>query len=105
MIFTEEYRDNRVEAATINSSLPADKLYFIWDSSVELNDTTSSDECMQFFLNGVDEWEFIGTYHRMTDGATNVLASNLDVYDSDGNLLIKGCPYSEIDWTNITQYQ
>lgn len=105
VIFTEEYRDNRVEAATINSSLPADKLYFIWDSSVELNDTTSSDECMQFFLNGVDEWEFIGTYHRMTDGATNVLASNLDVYDSDGNLLIKGCPYSEIDWTNITQYQ
>ena len=60
---------------------------------------------MQFFLNGVNEWEFMGTYHRMTDGATNVLASNLDVYDSDGKLIIKGCPYSEINWGNIAQYQ
>lgn len=105
VIFTEKYRDNRVEASTINSSLSTDKLYFVWDSSVELNDTSSSNECMQFFLNGVNEWEFMGTYHRMTDGATNVLASNLDVYDSDGKLIIKGCPYSEINWEDIAQYQ
>lgn len=105
VIFTEGNRGDRVEASTIDSSLSPDSIYIIWDSGLYLNDTSGSDRCDQYCLEDNDEWTKIGDYSRLTDRATNVIASNLDIYDADGNLLIEGCPYSEIDWDLINSYR
>lgn len=105
IIFTEAYRDDRVEASSINSILPASELYFVWDSSVDINDASGSEECEQFFFNDSDTWEYIGNYHRLTDGASHILASNLDVYDVNGELICKGCSYANLDWDMINSYR
>ena len=47
----------------------------------------------------------MGKYFRFSDSASNVIASNLDVYDGNGNLLLKGCACSDIDWDLINQYR
>lgn len=105
IIFTEGNRDNRVEASTIDSSISSENLYFVWDSSIELNDTSSSKRCNQFCLKGSSNWEQIGDYSRLTDWATNIIASNLDVYDSSGNLICKKILYQDIDWDKVSSYQ
>lgn len=103
VIFTEAYRGDRVEASSIDSTISPEELYFIWDSSIELNDTSGSDECDQYYLTDSDEWEQIGSYSRLTDGASSIIASNLDVYDAAGNIICKGCAFSDIDWSLIDQ--
>lgn len=47
----------------------------------------------------------MGNYHRLTDNATNVLASNLDVVDRNGNVVVSRSPYSMIDWNVVDRYR
>lgn len=105
VIFTEGFRGDRVEASSINSSLSSDSLYIVWDSALYLNDTSGSDGCDQYFLDDNNEWSQIGTYSRLTDNATNVIASNLDIYDSNGNLILPKCSYTDVDWDLINSYR
>lgn len=105
IIFTEGNRSDRVEASTIDSSISPENLYFVWDSSVELNDTSGSQRCDQFYLADSNSWDQIGDYSRLTDWATNIIASNLDVYDSSGNLICKKVQYQDIDWDKINFYR
>lgn len=105
VIFTEGFRENRVEAASMNSLLPSDSLYIVWDSSLHLNDTSCSGDGNQYFLDDNNEWLQIGTYSHFSDHATNILASNLDVYDSNGNLILQKCAYKDIDWNLINSYR
>lgn len=105
VIFTEGYRNDRIEASTIDSTLPADQLSIIWNSHLELNDTSGSDSCDQYYLDENGEWVYRGSYHRLSDRATEVIASNLDVVDKDGNVIISGIPYSAIDWDEVERYR
>lgn len=109
IIFTESSRGDRVEASTIDSSLSSEDLCFVWDENwdktIDLNDMSESGDCNQNYLNESDTWEQIGVYHRLSDDASNIIASNLNVYDSDGNLICKACSYSEIDWDTVNRYR
>lgn len=105
VIFTEGFRNDRVEASTIDSTLPADQLSIVWNSHLELNDTSGSDSCDQYYLDENGEWVYRGSYHRLSDRATEVIASNLDVVDKDGNVIISGIPYSMIDWDEVERYR
>lgn len=69
----------------------------MWDSSLEISDTSGSEECNQYYLDENGEWVFIGTYHRLSDNASNVIASNLDVVDAEGNILIESTIYSNLN--------
>lgn len=105
VIFTEGYRNNRVEASAFDSTLPAVQLSIIWDSALEINDSSESDGCVQYYLDDNGEWIYIGNYHRLTDKATNVLASNLNVVDRNGNVIISASPYSMIDWDEVDSFK
>lgn len=105
VIFTEGFRGDRVEASSVDSSLPASSLHIIWDSALYLNNTSGSDGYDQYCLDDDDEWTQIGTYVRLTDRATNVIASNLDIYDSRGNLILSKCAYSDVNWNLINSYR
>ena len=104
VIFTEGYRSNRLEASTVDSTLPPEQLYIIWNRSMTLNDMSGSGRCEQYYFDN-NTWVNIGNYGRLTDWATNVIASNLDIYDSGGNLIIPKTSYSDLDWDVINAYK
>ena len=106
IIFTEETRDNRVEVNSIDTSgLNASELYMIWDSTLYLSKTNSRTKYVQYYLNENGEWCKMGAKSYFSNHASNVIASNLDVYDSNGNQLLEGCAYSDINWNLINQYR
>ena len=105
VVFTEGFRNSRVEASTIDSSLPENQLFIVWNSSMKLNNTSGASRCDQYYLDDNNEWVYMGTYERFTNWATNVIASNLDIRDRDGNLILPKCYYSDIDWRSINEYR
>ncbi len=104
VIFAEGFRNNRIEASTIDSPLDSNDLYIKWSTSLELNQKTGASRCNQYYLNENNEWIYIGNYTRLTDKATTVLASNLDIYDKNGNIILKKCNYEDIDLNQIPFY-
>ena len=103
VIFTEGTRNDRVEATSVDAiSL---KLRVIWDGALYLSKTNGGSKYIQYYLDENGEWCEMGKYFRFSDSASNVIASNLDVYDSNGNRLLEGCAYSDIDWDLINQYR
>lgn len=106
VIFTEKTRDNRVEVTSIDTSgLNVSELYMIWDSILYLSKTNSRTKYVQYYLNENGEWCKMGAKSYFSNSPSNVIASNLDVYDSNGNQLLEGCAYSDIDWNLIDQYR
>ena len=105
VIFTEGYRNSRVEVSTIDSSLPEDQIYIVWSSSMNLNNTSGSSGCDQYYLDENNGWVYMRNYWRLTDWATNVIASNLDIRDRSGNLILGKCQYSGINWNLVNSYR
>lgn len=95
VIFEEGYRDNRIEMAKVN--VPSDaKIIFDGESLRVDQDVT----CYQYYYdNDTNNWIEIGTYDVMTDFAHSILASNVNIYDEDGNVVfMKNCDaYTEFD--------
>lgn len=88
VIFTEGYRDSRVELTTCDISVNANKAWIKWDMNMTLQGADSVGEYNQYYLNDNNEWEQIGTWYEFTSYATSVIASNLDVKDADGRLCV-----------------
>ena len=105
IIFTEGTRNNRVEASTITSSLDADELFIIWNGSLTINNNSGATKCNQYYLDENGKWVKMGSYHRLSDRASNVIASNLDIYDKNGKLLVEKCFYQDLDWDLIEKYR
>ena len=94
IIFREGYRDSRLEASTIDSTLPENQLAFVWDRNVVINNASGSQKCNQYHLDG-NQFVYDRNYGILTDYATEVIASNLDVVDAEGNIIIPKCTYEE----------
>ncbi len=98
VIFNEGFRNDRIEMTTCDINPNTDAAYICWDSSLDLKNANVVGEYNQYCLNDKGEWEKIGSYSRFTDYATNVIASNLNVYNSSGDLII---PKSNLYKTNV----
>lgn len=95
--FKEGYRNSRIELSTCHISGNKGKAYIQWNRSLTLQGADTSERYNQYKLSEKGRWEQIGTYHRFSDYATSIIASNLDVYDSQGKLLMKKTKsYSQI---------
>lgn len=97
IIFREGFRENRIEMSTVDSDMDRQDLCIIWDGGLTLNITDGMSECDQYYLNSAGEWKQIGEYNVLSNYATEVIASNLDVYDSAGNLIVSKTDYSDVD--------
>ena len=93
VIFKEGYRNSRIEMSTCNANA-SDGVWIKWNRSLTLQGAQTDGQVNQYRLSDENSWEQIGTYGRFTDWATEVIASNLDVYDSYGNIVLKGNSYS-----------
>ncbi len=107
IIFTEGSRNNRVEASAFDSTLSEDSLYIVWADNchLDLNDYSGSDTGSQFYLDDSDQWASIGTYSRFSNHGINIIASNLDVYDENGNLVMEKCSYEDVDWDYVNSFR
>lgn len=86
--FREGFRNNRVELTTCKISGNAKNAYIKWNKNLTLQGASASGSYNQYKLSETGSWEQIGTYVRFTDYASSIIASNLDVYDSQGKLIL-----------------
>lgn len=96
IVFNEGYRNSRVELSTIEPTLTKEDLYIIWDRSLEISDSSESGKCKQYYLED-GEWVYMREYGRLSDWATDIIASNLDVYDGDGNLIMEASQDADLE--------
>ena len=82
VVFTEGYRDGRVEAASFSVSSGTPRL--VWNKGISVAGATLKGQVKQYLLNDSGEWEQIGTYGVPTDWALEVVASNVPIYDANG---------------------
>lgn len=99
VIFREASRGDRVEASTVNST--ADGLHIVWDRGLYLSSGEGQSECDQYFLTENGQWEKMGSYHTLSDCASEVIASNLNICDTQGNVLIAKSGYDDLDWNAL----
>ena len=88
VVFREGYRNSRIEMSTCDISGNVADAYIKWDRNLILQNGSSSGSYHQYRLTEDGVWEQIGTYGKFTDYATSVIASNLDIYDSSGKLIL-----------------
>ena len=88
VVFTEGFRNERLEMATCDISGYEKYAYIVWDRSLLLRGANDTGKYNQYCLNESGNWEQIGSYQRFTDYAVTVIASNLDIYDAYGNKII-----------------
>ena len=80
VVFYEGYRNNRLEMSSFDS-IGNSKV--IWNKS--LHATNQYGKVTQYYFNG-NEFEKIGNYSILTDYATKIVASNINIYDNYGNI-------------------
>ena len=88
VVFTEGFRGGRIEMTTCDLSSGDAEASIKWNRGLTLQGATVEGKYNQYYLNDEGVWEQIGTYHKFTDYATSVISSNLDIYDSGGNLVL-----------------
>lgn len=96
IIYTEGYRRNRTEIAMFDTKGDDDSQYIVWSSGrkIELQNNSNYTNGSKWYLNQ-NEWiHFEDNYPRISDKSYKIIASDLDMYDTDGNLILKGLGYS-----------
>lgn len=95
VIFKEGYRNDRIEMSTFNANLTDDtEPWILWDRNLTVQNSEVNGDYNQYCLNDYNNWEQIGSYHLLTDYATDIIASNLNIFDTDGKLVVASSVYN-----------
>lgn len=104
VIFNEGWRDNRLEMSTVNIEGNASEVYAIWtgyNNKLEIvcpsNSIVSSYN--QYHYTSTS-WVFDREHDVFSSHATLLLASNIDIYDVNGNLVLKASEWPGLGYSN-----
>ena len=89
-VFYEKSRDNRIELAVFDIEGDLGENHIVWNGTGEpliLSNQNVMKNCDQFYYEGNKWVEFNSGYYRIGDSAKNIISSNLDIKDSDGNMV------------------
>lgn len=95
VIFKEGFRNDRIEMSTFDTELQEGSFHIIWDENLLLNNDDGMSRCEQFSIVN-NQWSKDREYGILTDWATEIIASNVDIYDGKGNLIKAKTDYSKI---------
>lgn len=95
VIFKEGFRNDRIEMSTFDTELQEGSFHIIWDGNLLLNNDDGMSRCEQFSIVN-NQWNKDREYGILTDWATEIIASNVDIYDGEGNLIKAKTDYSKI---------
>lgn len=102
VIYRNGHQDERIEATSCDSTRAPEMLHAILDDyELELNENDGSDNWTGYILSESGEWIDDGYSWPLADKTRTIIASNLDIFDDEGNLILEKSKYSDIDWSNI----
>jgi len=101
IIYREGYRSSRLEMVVFDTS-SNDNVNIVWNKSLKLNDNSKyRNDCKFYYDVTSNEWiKFETGYNKISDYATSVYRSNLDIY-KNGNIYTVGKDY----WNLGTKYE
>ena len=109
IIYSEGYRDGRIELAQFDAG---GSEWLVWDTSLAPENPDDYKNDIKYYLDG-DKWvEFERDYECISNNATEVFESDLNVYDSNGTAhlygqnpdgTLKSFPEIKKDWNSVTQ--
>ncbi len=89
VLFNEGLRNDRFELSTFDVTDAAGDVYIVWSSNlVAKSDGGTVSRSNQFHYTDT-QWIYDRNYGVLSDKASTVFASNVNVYDASGNLLIE----------------
>lgn len=104
IVFHEGYRDGRLEMTSFNAE---NGFKVVWNKNLVCDRQTG--QCAQFaFDTNKSAFVKIGDYNIITDYAIDVVYSNVDIYDTNGNIVFKATHKSnnkELDVKTATDEQ
>lgn len=100
VIFMDGTR-NRIEASSVDSS--AENLSIVWNGGLRLNNSSGASFRIQYYLNPYGQWIRFGTWSALSGSAKSVIASNLDIVDQNGNLVLEKRTYADVDLYSLLQ--
>ena len=87
VIFKDGFRDNRIEMSSFNSSKG---FKVIWDNDDSLYCDKQIGEASQYYYDySSNKFKTIGEYKILSDYCTNIVASNVNVYNNSGKIIFK----------------
>lgn len=92
------------EMASVDAEGSRDNLKVIWNDggSLTLEGDQSHSDFNRYRNTSDGEFDLQGSYDSFTSYAHSVLASNLDVYDTDGRLIVKASDWDDTPWGRLT---
>ena len=90
VIYREGFRGNRIEVSFFDIIDMEDIHHVYWIRTLEINYNTLYTNDIKYYLDGETWVYFESDYSRISDYATDVLASSLNVLDRFGNILLYG---------------
>lgn len=81
VIFREGYRNSRLEMSSFDAE---GDFEVVWNGN--LITTSQKDKVTQYYYDS-SKFEQIGTYGILSDNAEEIIASNVDIYDNDNNIV------------------
>ena len=94
VIFNEGFRNNRLELSSFDVDENATDLRIVWNGSLKVSLSSGSSTRVTQFHYAENEWIYDGEYGILSDRATAVFASNVNVYDNSGNLIVQATDYA-----------
>ena len=81
VVFREGYRNSRLEMSSFDAE---GDFEVVWNGN--LIATSQKDKVTQYYYDS-SKFEQIGTYGILSDNAEEIIASNVDIYDNDNNIV------------------
>ncbi len=89
IIFNEGLRSNRLEMSTFNVTGSVENIRIVWSNSLKAVCDSGSISSSNQFHYEESEWVYDRNYPILSDSATRIFASNVDVYDKYNKLICK----------------
>ena len=106
VLFNEGLRSDRFEMSTFDVEGDNSNVKIIWNKSLTAISTSGTVTRSNQFHYTSSEWIFDRTYGVLSDSATSVFASNVDIYDENENLIVAATEWNDIcyDGENKIKY-
>lgn len=102
VIYRNGHQNERIEATSVDSTHVPEMLHAILkDYELTLNYNDGTDNWTGYILSDSGEWIEAGYSWPLADKTRTIIASNLDIYDDEGNLILAKTKYSDIDWSTV----
>lgn len=89
VIYREGWRNNRIEVTFFDITDNDGRQYLIWDgNNIVLNSAVKYTRDSKWYLKGSEWIHFEDNHYQPSDHATEIISSNLDIYDKNGNLFL-----------------